>query len=932
MSPDPTAPRPASPPAAEAPGAHREALLDALFRQSPIGVALYDARGRVAAANAAYERHWGIRLADVPADYSLLDDPQLAEAGLLALLRRAYDGEAVTLPPLRYDAARATGGAGRAAWTQGYCYPVRDAAGGVAYLAVVLTDVTARAEAEASLAAANAELEASNAQLQEQGLELELSNQQLQEQALELEASNDELERARTAAESERARLDRVVTQLPVAVAVMEGAELRFRALSAAYRQVIGGRDVVGRPIREALPELSGGDGGADFFALLEGVYATGEAMYGTNVPAAWDDDGDGVPEDHLVDLVYAPLRADDGAVEGVTAFVLDVTARAQAEGAVRESEARFRNVADAAPVMLWVTDVDGACTFLNRQWLEFTGQTLEVGLGLGWLDAVHPDDAAEAGRVFLDANARRAPFRLDYRLRRHDGVYRWAVDAAAPRLAPDGTFLGYVGSVVDIDDRARLLEAERAARAAAEMLRRDAEAARRHAEAAVRKADEANQAKSGFLATMSHELRTPLNAIVGYTQLLDSGLAGPLTAQQRAYLDRLGVSSQHLLGLVDDVLDLSRIEAGETLVARYDATTGVATRAALELVQPQADAKGVRLLDGRADDEGVPYVGDEDRVRQIVLNLLSNAVKFTPPGGTVRVTCDTVAETPNGGAGTLLHGAGPWAVVRVADTGVGVPPEEQGRIFEPFHQVESTVSPYTRRQGGTGLGLPISRRLARLMGGDLTVESAPGAGSTFTLWLPAARRDGGAQAESADARGARAERVVLPLAAPGLAEVGERLRDALDEIVTAYVDRLRADPTLPQARGMRRVELEDHVMTLLADLAQSLVIVGDAGGGDAGGADAAALLRDGSAIQRVIADAHGARRHTQGWDEAALRRDYQIIREEVERAVRRSLRGHGTDADAAVDVLLRLMDRTEAISIAAWRRAAEVAATVPPG
>jgi signal transduction histidine kinase len=459
----------------------------------------------------------------------------------------------------------------------------------------------------------------------------------------------------------------------------------------------------------------------------------------------------------------------------------------------------------------------------------------------------------------------------------------------------------------------AQVGEAERA-RAAAEQARREAEVARAAAEAARLEAAEASRAKSGFLATMSHELRTPINAMLGYTQLLDLGLAGPLTDQQREYLERLTLSSQHLLGLVNDVLDLSRIEAGETRVAHRDVWTGPAVHAALELVRPQAAVRGVRLVDAGPAEQGLPYVGDEDRVRQILVNLLSNAVKFTAEGGTVTVTCDWLGETPPT-ADSLrdLHGAGPWVSVLVADTGIGIPPEEQDRIFEPFHQVDRG---HTRTAGGTGLGLAISRQLARLMGGDLTVESSPGAGSTFTLRLPAARRDDGGQAETARERGARSEREAAALRTPGLGELGERLRNAVDEILAAYSDRLRADPATPGAHVMRRPELEDHQLSLLGDFAQSLVIVGE------GGAEGADLLRDGSAIQRTIADRHGARRHAQGWDEAAVRRDHQILREEVERAVRVMGRA-SADGDAALTVLLRLIDRAEAISIAAWRRAA---------
>ena len=703
----------------------------ALVVQAPVSVALYDVAGRVAFGNAAYERHFGIRLADVPADYSLLTDPQLEAAGLLPFIREAYAGRPVALPPVLYDAASAAAAAGRAAWTQGHCYPVRDASGAVTHVAVLHVDVTPWAEAEGALRDAKAALEVRNAQLQEQALELELSNQQLQDQAAELEAANDELHssadelaRARDAVEAERARLARVIAQLPAAVAVYEGRELRFSGVSAAYQQIIGDRDVLGRPIREALPELSGGEEGPDFFALLERVYDTGEAVVGTNALARWDDNGDGIPEDHIVDLVYAPLRgaAPDGApsgpVEGVTALVVDVSARAQAEAALRESEARFRNVADAAPVMLWVTDQRGHCTFLNQGWLDFTGQTLGTGLGLGWLDAVHPDDAHEAERVFLDAHARRAPFRLDYRLRRHDGEYRWAVDAAAPRLGPEGEFLGYVGSVTDIDERARLLAGEQAARAAAE--------------AAQARAETANRAKSEFLATMSHELRTPLNAIQGHAQLLELGLHGSVTEAQRGALARIERAQRHLLGLVNDVLNYARLGAGRVEYDVRELLVADVVADVLPMVEPQLAAKGLTVTvylpevgpEGPTGRPPVPVRADREKLGQIFLNLLSNAVKFTPPGGRV-----TVSLAPDAGDPRLAH-------FRVADTGIGIPADKLEAVFEPFVQVRTD---YARETGGTGLGLAISRDLARGMGGDLTAESTLGVGSTFTLTLPRA-------------------------------------------------------------------------------------------------------------------------------------------------------------------------------------------------
>lgn len=242
--------------------------------------------------------------------------------------------------------------------------------------------------------------------------------------------------------------------------------------------------------------------------------------------------------------------------------------------------------------------------------------------------------------------------------------------------------------------------------------------------------AREANAAKSQFLSAMSHEIRTPINAIIGYTALLDLEIAGPLTVGQSQYLSRIRASSSHLLKLIDDVLDLAKVEAGRMEVKTERGEAEEAMTMAVGLVDPQAITAGITIEYQEECTES--YLGDEDRVHQILVNLLANAVKFTDRGGRVTVTCGTTRD-PDPGA--HLTGEGPWVFIRIADTGIGIAPEMQDAVFEPFLQADQK---HTRKQGGTGLGLTISRELARRMNGDLTLLSVLGEGTCFTLWLQA--------------------------------------------------------------------------------------------------------------------------------------------------------------------------------------------------
>jgi hypothetical protein len=480
-----------------------------------------------------------------------------------------------------------------------------------------------------------------------------------------------------------------------------------------------------------------------------------GEELRHAATHGRFEDEGWRVRKDgsrFWANVVLTALRAPDGTLIGFAKVTRDLTerrrseaaqrelireqvARAEAEaaaGRLRESEARFRALADTAPVMIWMAGIDGRCDWFNRPWLEFTGRAIDDELGNGWVEGAHPDDRDRRLQTSRSALVRRTGFTLEYRLRRHDGEYRWILDHGVPRFTPEGEFFGFIGSCVDIHEQkeqqrelvenaANLEQLATELEATVEELQiRTAEEAqaRAQAEHARAIAEDASQAKSQFLAVMSHELRTPLNAILGFTDLLAGEISGPLTVGQREHLDRIRTSSWHLLTLIDQLLSLSRIEAGKTDLYLESVDVAALGRECARLIEPTAESKGLRLLVDVPMEPLRTYT-DAGKVRQILLNLLQNAVKFTDSGELE----------------LAMRKEGAWIHTSVRDTGIGIAPDHADRVFELFTQVEPASS---RGRGGTGLGLSVTRQLARLLGGDVELESQLGRGSLFTVRLPA--------------------------------------------------------------------------------------------------------------------------------------------------------------------------------------------------
>ncbi|MDB4871402.1 MAG: sensor protein [Gemmatimonadales bacterium] len=415
--------------------------------------------------------------------------------------------------------------------------------------------------------------------------------------------------------------------------------------------------------------------------------------------------------------------------------------------------------------------------------------------------------------------------------------------------------------------------------------------------------AEAASRAKSEFLAIMSHELRTPLNAVLGYSELMELGISGPLTEKMREQIGRIRMSGVHLLGLVNDILDLAKVEAGRLQVTSDPASAEGTVTAALALIQPQAASRGLELAIQPTPRPAPIYRGDDERVRQILVNLLSNAVKFTPPAGKITVE---ISQSRAPDPDTRLQPSRSYVSFKVTDTGAGIPEEKLMSIFDPFVQAEKG---HSRSREGSGLGLTISRRLARLMGGDLTVKSRVGEGSTFTLWLPADT----SVRDTEPAPTIVGQSVAPQLEVEGLGDVGLVLLGSIEKTVERVVDRMLSDPNLNVAAGLKFSQLADHLAALLADVGGALVVMEEAKGTHS------ATLADAVEIQRLISELHGAQRQRLGWSEAVLRREFMILREELGRLVRNASEfGEPLPIEDGLAVIGRFLDQAEYIAVRA--------------
>ena len=400
-------------------------------------------------------------------------------------------------------------------------------------------------------------------------------------------------------------------------------------------------------------------------------------------------------------DAYYSPLR-DGGTVVGGLVFVRDVTERHQTELRMEETETRFRIMADSAPVMLWMAGLDGECDFFNQGWLRFTGRPLEEELGRRWTEGVHAEDSQRCMDIYFESFHRRRPFRMEYRLRRADGEYRWILAQGTPRYDPDGRFAGYIGSCIDIDDFKEAQEALRRANDELELRVQGRTEALRQSNAELEQ----------FAYAASHDLQEPLRTVGSYVQLLARRYQGRLDRDADDFIAYAVEGVVRMKGLIEDLLGYSRVTTrGEPM--RVTDCEEVLTRALANL------RTAIEETGAEVTHDPLPQVfADPSQLMRVFQNVIGNAIKFhgedAPRVHVGSERCD-----------------GDW-LLSFRDNGIGIDAKYGDCVFAIFQRLNARD-----RYPGSGIGLTICKRVVERHGGRIWFESQPGRGSTFYVSLP---------------------------------------------------------------------------------------------------------------------------------------------------------------------------------------------------
>lgn len=592
------------------------------------GVVITDAQGRTTWINPGFTRLCGYTLADFQGRTpgAVLQGPATNPATVQEIRHALQQQRACTVELLNYHHA------GHAYWVELHIIPLYDPAGTLVRFAATARDITARKRAETALRASEVQFRAMFEQANVGIVQVTIAGQ--------------------------------IVMPNPrfchlIGYSSADACRLTLRNIThpddyarevAFMRQLLAG-DIPGFAIEKRY------------------LHQDGRIVWG-QMTATLMQDGPDVPVSTL-------------------AIVEDITERKQAEAALRESEARFRAVANLVPDLLWSTNPSGQPVWYNQRWYDYTGQTRADAHGSGWLDVIHPDDRESSRRTFQRALETGAPLRLEHRMRRADGSYRWFLVQAHPLHDEAGRIVCWYGAATDTHKERLALE---------------------EAEAALATRDQ-------FLSIAAHELRTPLAALIGYAYLL-SRMAAPGPAPLARMSEQITQQVQRLTTRIEQLLDVSRLQHGQFVIEPQPTDLAALVAQVVDDFRVTQPPDPRHTIDLECTDAPVRIMGDPSRLEQVFQNLLSNAVKYSPAGGQIRVRVATTATE---------------AVVEVTDQGIGIPAEARARLFEPFFRASNVGS----QARGFGIGLHIVREIVERHAGHIEIVSMVGHGSTFRVMLP---------------------------------------------------------------------------------------------------------------------------------------------------------------------------------------------------
>ena len=520
---------------------------------------------------------------------------------------------------------------------------------------------------------------------------------------------------SRTRAGEERERTAAFIRMAPFALS-MADRDLRIIEVSPAWSLQVGMTrdDALGRSLYDIMP------GGAERYGETMRRCLAGETVRIERVAVPFL--GGRQP---WLQVEMNPWRGEDGAVLGLLIASHDITDMVEALEQSRRSEERLRLAAELADIHIWEMDYVSRTLFkVGAEDTFFDVPMTYEGLYRDIWASVHPDDVPAAQAAWAAHEKTGEPYRAEYRVRRSDGKEVWAFSTSHLVSDETGRPLRLVGALQNITARKR----SEAALAAAAL-----------------DADAANRAKSEFLANMSHEIRTPMNGVIGMNALL---LRTDLTPEQHKFAEAVRTSADCLLNLINDILDISKLEAGKVELEEIDFCLATVVEDVVELLSPRATEKSLEIAAFLDEGARGAFKGDPTRLRQILLNLLTNALKFTEAG----FVAVEVTSRSSGPGRTGLR-------FEVQDSGIGLDPEAKGKLFQKFQQADGSV---TRRYGGTGLGLSICRQLVEIMGGTIGVEDRPGGGSVFWFEIGLPTTGARAQARPAGLKDLRGLKVLV--------------------------------------------------------------------------------------------------------------------------------------------------------------------------